>query len=52
MLELKNITKIYNSGAGAQKALDNVSISFAGNEFVSILGASGSGDNAIMMIVQ
>ena len=43
MLELKNITKTYNSGAGAQKALDNVSISFAGHEFVSILGASGSG---------
>ena len=41
MLELKNITKIYNSGAGAQKALDNVSISFAGHEFVSILGACG-----------
>ena len=39
MLELKNITKIYNSGAGAQKALDNVSMSFAGHEFVSILGA-------------
>ena len=34
MLELKNITKIYNSGAGAQKALDNVSMSFAGHEFV------------------
>ena len=51
MLELKNITKIYNSGAGAQKALDNVSISFAGHEFVSILGASGSGKTTLLNLI-
>ena len=51
MLELKNITKIYNSGAGVQKALDNVSISFAGHEFVSILGASGSGKTTLLNLI-
>ena len=51
MLELKNITKIYNSGAGAQKALDNVSVSFAGHEFVSILGASGSGKTTLLNLI-
>ena len=51
MLKLKNITKIYNSGAGAQKALDNVSISFAGHEFVSILGASGSGKTTLLNLI-
>ena len=51
MLELKNITKTYNSGAGAQKALDNVSISFAGHEFVSILGASGSGKTTLLNLI-
>ena len=51
MLELKNITKIYNSGAGVQKALDNVSVSFAGHEFVSILGASGSGKTTLLNLI-
>ena len=51
MLELKNITKIYNSGAGVQKALDNVSISFGGHEFVSILGASGSGKTTLLNLI-
>ena len=51
MLELKKITKIYNSGAGVQKALDNVSISFGGHEFVSILGASGSGKTTLLNLI-
>lgn len=51
MLELKNITKIYNSGAGVQKALDNVSISFGVHEFVSILGASGSGKTTLLNLI-
>ena len=51
MLELKNITKIYNSGVGVQKALDNVSISFGGHEFVSILGASGSGKTTLLNLI-
>ena len=51
MLELKNITKIYNSGAGVQRALDNVSISFGGHEFVSILGASGSGKTTLLNLI-
>lgn len=37
MLEIKNITKIYEMEEVKQKALDNVSINFRKNEFVSIL---------------
>lgn len=37
MLELKNISKIYQTEGFSQKALDNVSISFRESEFVSIL---------------
>ena len=38
MLELKKITKTYQTGEFKQTALDNVTINFRNNEFVSILG--------------
>ena len=37
MLEIKEVTKIYSTGNLKQTALDNVSINFRKNEFVSIL---------------
>lgn len=43
MLQLKNIVKTYVTGDLKQDALKGVSISFRENEFVSILGQSGSG---------
>ena len=52
MLQLKNIIKKYKTGGNEVEVLKSVNISFRESEFVSILGASGSGDNAIMMIVQ
>ena len=51
MLELKKISKIYETESFKQKALDNVSISFRKNEFVSILGPSGSGKTTLLNIV-
>lgn len=51
MLELKNITKIYKTGENIQKALDNISISFRKNEFVSILGPSGGGKTSLLNII-
>ncbi len=51
MLELKNITKIYNTGAFTQKALNKVNINFRENEFVSILGPSGSGKTTLLNII-
>ena len=47
MLELKNITKTYITGDIKTAALDNVSLSFGSNEFVAILGASGSGKSLL-----
>ena len=51
MLTLKNITKIYKTGDFKQKALDDVSISFRENEFVSILGQSGGGKTTMLNII-
>ena len=51
MLTLKNITKIYKAGGFEQKALDNVSVSFRDNEFVSILGQSGGGKTTLLNII-
>ena len=51
MLTLKNITKIYKTGDFEQKALDNVSIAFRENEFVSILGQSGGGKTTLLNII-
>ena len=51
MLELKKITKIYETETITQKALNNVSISFRENEFVSILGPSGSGKTTLLNII-
>ena len=51
MLELKNITKVYKTANITQKALNKVSIKFRDNDFVSILGASGSGKTTMLNII-
>lgn len=51
MLQLKNIVKTYVTGELKQDALKSVSISFRENEFVSILGQSGSGKTTMLNII-
>ena len=51
MLELKNITKIYNTESFKQTALDKINIEFRKCEFVSILGPSGSGKTTMLNII-
>ena len=51
MLQLKNIVKTYVTGDMTQDALKGVSISFRENEFVSILGQSGSGKTTMLNII-
>ena len=51
MLQLKNIVKTYVTGDLKQYALKDVSISFRKNEFVSILGQSGSGKTTMLNII-
>ena len=43
MLELKEIVKAYQTANLVQVALNKVSVAFRDNEFVAVLGQSGSG---------
>ena len=51
MLEIKKITKVYQTEGFKQKALDNVSVNFREHEFASILGPSGSGKTTFLNII-
>lgn len=51
MIELENVTKIYDIGAVKVTALDNVSFSCQKGEMISIMGASGSGKSTMMNIL-
>lgn len=51
MLDLKHIKKYYTVGDTTTKALDDVSIPFREKEFVSILGASGSGKTTMLNVI-
>lgn len=51
MLELKNIKKNYLSGENTVHALKGISLTFRGNEFVSILGPSGCGKTTMLNLI-
>ena len=51
MLELKNITKEYQSGDTKVMALKGIDIEFRNSEFVSILGQSGCGKTTLLNII-
>ena len=51
MLEIKHVTKVYETDGFKQCALDNVSVNFRKCEFASILGPSGSGKTTFLNII-
>ena len=52
MLELKNITKIYNQGLVTESCLFNdFSLTVKDGEFVSIVGSNGSGKTSMLNII-
>lgn len=51
MLELKTIRKEYKMQGASTVALKDISLSFKANEFVSILGKSGSGKTTMLNII-
>ena len=49
MLEIKNVTKIFNPGTVNEKlALDNFSLSIEEGDFVTVIGGNGAGKSTMM----
>ena len=48
LVEVRDVSKIYNPGENKVRALDHVSLSIGTNEFVAIIGQSGSGKSTLM----
>ena len=51
IIELKNVSKIYNIGEKEFKALDNIDLSINKGEFVVILGPSGAGKSTLLNLI-
>lgn len=48
LVEIKDVSKIYNPGENEVRALDHVSVMIDEGEFVAIIGQSGSGKSTLM----
>ena len=51
ILKVENLSKIYGSGEGEVRALDNVSFSIEKGQFLAIVGPSGSGKSTLLHIL-
>ncbi|HEX6849766.1 MAG TPA: ABC transporter ATP-binding protein [Candidatus Polarisedimenticolaceae bacterium] len=52
LIDIRDVTKTYDMGAEAQvRALDGVTVSIAGGDYVAIMGPSGSGKSTLMNLI-
>jgi putative ABC transport system ATP-binding protein len=51
LLELRDVTRVYGEGSARVEALRGVHLCVARNEFVAVMGASGSGKSTAMNIL-
>ncbi|MBI4209323.1 MAG: ABC transporter ATP-binding protein [Deltaproteobacteria bacterium] len=51
MIELKNVTKIYDPGGKEVRAIQNLSLQIQSGQFVSIMGPSGSGKSTLLHLI-
>ena len=51
MIELRDVSKIYQIGNERVRALDHVNLHVHPHEFVSVIGPSGSGKSTLMNII-
>ena len=51
LVELRNVSKIYQLGEEEIRALDDITLDIESGEFISIIGPSGSGKSTLMHIL-
>jgi putative ABC transport system ATP-binding protein len=51
LIDLRNVTKIYNTRAGEFVALSDVNLTIERGEFVAVLGKSGSGKSTLINMI-
>lgn len=51
LIDIRDITKVYEMGAQKVKALDGVSLQLDRGEYVAIMGPSGSGKSTLMNLI-
>ena len=52
MIEIKNITKTFNSGTvNEHKAIDNLSLSLNEGDFITVIGSNGAGKSTLLNII-
>lgn len=51
LVEIRDMSKVYNPGENEVRALDHVSLTIQKGEFVAIIGQSGSGKSTLMNMI-
>lgn len=51
LVEIRDMSKIYNPGENEVRALDHISLTIEKGEFVAIIGQSGSGKSTLMNMI-
>ena len=51
MISVRDLTKVYDAGASAVRALDGVSLDIAGGAMTALMGPSGSGKTTLISVM-
>ncbi len=51
MIELKDISRLFQVGEQTVHALDNINLTINNGEYISVMGPSGSGKSTLLNII-